>query len=216
MCIAVVTGGPIFDEAADIVAGADTVYCADSGLDHLLRWGIKPDLFVGDMDSVSEEGALFLEHNKIPRKIFSSDKDMTDTDLVLSIIPPDSDVILICSLTGRIDHVLANLGMLVKYRESGLEITATDGITDIIPVIGENTIRIENIMNADDIVVSLVPFANDHVKGVTTSGLHYALNDATLEAASSYGISNYPSEDSCDIEVSVRSGRLLVTLTRRV
>ncbi|SCW40450.1 thiamine pyrophosphokinase [Ruminococcaceae bacterium YRB3002] len=220
MCIAVVTGGPIPDAAAVIASGAETLYCADSGLDHLISWGLKPDLFVGDMDSVSDEGRAFLERYDIPRKLYSSDKDMTDTDLVLSLCPPGSEVILICSLTGRIDHVVTNLDLLIRYKEAGVEITATDGVTDVIPVIGGNgdpgSVRLSGIEHPEELAVSILPFACDMAEGVTTKGLHYELDNATLLAASSYSVSNYP-EDGIDlIEVGVLRGRLLVTLTKRV
>ena len=214
MRIAVITGGPIYPEASFIARDADAVYCADSGLDFCLANGIKPDIYYGDMDSVSAEGLDFLEHSDIPKKVFSTHKDMTDTELALCDCPPGSTVDLICSLTGRIDHVLANLGLLVKFKESGYDIAATDGMTDVIPVIGEDKVTIEGCWEEGSVAVSLIPYANDKVTGVTTENLAYPLSGADLYPTSSFSVSNEPVKDCDHISVSVGSGRLLLTIAK--
>lgn len=215
MRIAVITGGPIYPEASFIARAADSVYCADSGLDYCLANGIKPDLFFGDRDSVSDEGLNYLKVSNIPQKFFSSDKDKTDTELALESCPEGSSIDLICSLEGRIDHVLANLGLLFKFKESGYDITATDGVTDVIPVISGSTVALEGVRSGDT-AVSLVPFAGSVVTGVTTEGLKYQLSDASLYPTSSLSISNEPGNDSSSFKVTVGDGRLLIVLTKAV
>ena len=215
MCIAVITGGPIYPEASSILLDAEAVYCADSGLDYCIANGIKPDRFYGDMDSISEEGKHYLQIAGIPVNIYECEKDKTDTELVLDNCPKDSKIILVCSLTGRIDHVVANLGLLIKFKELGYDITATDGVSDVIPLVGPSDISIEGGWD-EDLAVSLIPFANDKVTGVTTSNLYYELNDATLEATSSFSISNKPKAGVKSIGVSIRAGRMLITLTKAV
>ena len=215
MRIAVITGGPIYPEASFIAREADTVYCADSGLDFCLANGIVPGIFYGDMDSVSTEGIHYLEHSDIPRKIFSSHKDMTDTELALNDCPSGSSIDLICSLTGRIDHVLANLGLLIKMKEKGFDIAASDGMTDVIPLIGEDKITVEGSWN-NDVAVSLIPFANDSVTGVTLEGLEYPLEDAELSATSSLSISNIPVRGADKFSVKIGSGRLLLTIAKNL
>ena len=215
MCIAVITGGPIYPEASAILMDAKEVYCADSGLDYCIANGIKPDRFYGDMDSVSEEGRHYLEIAGIPVQTYNSEKDKTDTELVLDNCPKDSPIILVCSLTGRIDHVVANLGLLIRFKSMGYDITATDGVSDIIPMIGPSDLTIEGEWK-DGIAVSLIPFANEKVEGVTTANLYYELNDAALEATSSFSISNKPKKDADSFRVSIKSGRMLITLTKPV
>ena len=61
MRIAVITGGPIPDDASVIVSCCDKVICADSGVDFCLKHGIVPDTVYGDLDSISEEGIDFVE-----------------------------------------------------------------------------------------------------------------------------------------------------------
>ena len=213
MRIAVITGGPIYPEASFTARGADAVYCADSGLDFCIANGIRPDMFFGDMDSVSAEGKDYLEHSDIPMKVFSTHKDMTDTELALCDCPAGCSIDLICSLTGRIDHVLANLGLLVRFREEGYDIAATDGMTDVIPLIGENKVTVEGVWD-DDVAVSLIPFANGIVEGVSVEGLEYRLDNQDITAVSSLTISNKPVPGTERFTVKALSGRLLITITK--
>ena len=215
MRIAVITGGPIYPEASFIARSADSVYCADSGIDYCLANGIKPDMFFGDCDSISEEGLHYLGKSDIPQKLFSSDKDKTDTELALDECPDGSSIDLICSLEGRIDHVLANLGLLFRYKEAGYDITATDGVTDVIPVIGGNSVALQGV-SGGDIAVSLIPFAGSKVTGVTTEGLMYKLTDAEIYPTSSLTVSNKVDPGSDAIKVSIKEGRLLLVLTKAV
>ena len=71
----VVTGGPLTDEAAELVkrlsdTSEDVVIIAcDEGCDFLARHEIVPDIVVGDMDSISEDGLKFIEsHNVFAEK----------------------------------------------------------------------------------------------------------------------------------------------------
>ena len=212
MRIAVITGGPIPDDASVIVSCCDKVICADSGVDFCLKHGIVPDTVYGDLDSISEEGIDFVEKRSIPLEKHPSHKDETDTDIALSACPYDSEVVLVCSLTGRLDHVITNMGLLIKYKESGMDITATDGVTDVIPLVGEDRIAVEGI-SGNQTAVSLIPFATDHVTGLTTENLIYPLKDATVEAASSLYVSNEPSEGSRGFAVSMKTGRLLIVIS---
>ena len=215
MRIAVITGGPIYPEAADLVYGSDRVICADSGFDYCLANNIKPDEVFGDLDSISSEGKDYLSHSGIPVNMFPSHKDVTDTEICLEACPEGSEVILICSLTGRLDHVLTNMGLLLKYKKQGMDITASDGRTDVIPMTGEEKITIGGL-NSEQVAISLVPFAADTVKGVTTENLLYPLENAELDPLGSLYVSNEPVEGSDSCSVSIREGNLLVMITPKV
>ena len=91
--------------------------------------GIRPDTAVGDFDSLSVEGQNYL-------------KTLTDTEVIrLRPEKDDSDTqsaacfamdrgakrIVILGATGnRIDHLLANFGLLVLGKERGAEISLLD------------------------------------------------------------------------------------------
>ena len=216
MRIAVITGGPLFPEAESIARDADQVFCADSGLDHCIRFGIKPDRVFGDMDSVSGEGLEFLKRLQIPVVIFPPEKDVTDSDIALEACGLSDEVTLICPLEGRIDHVVTNLGLLIKYKKTGLNVTATDGRTDVIPLTGKEKISIGGISDPSHTAISLIPMCCDKVEGVTTEGLYYALTDSTVYPDSSLYVSNRLTDGNDSFSVSILSGSMVVTISKNV
>ena len=92
------------------------VIAADSGLDAAKAYDIKPDFFLGDMDSVNAESlAWFKSHKKetAPQNIetFPEDKDFSDTELALhkaKSLGADFTA-LIGGSGGRLDHLLGIL-----------------------------------------------------------------------------------------------------------
>ena len=207
----IVTGGPLPDEASDVIKGfvsdPDTrLIACDSGCDYLSGISIVPSIVIGDMDSITDSGLEFISANSIPVEKYPVEKDWTDTEIALMKTDCTDEVILICPVTGRIDHVLANLGLAVKYRAEGRKITVTDGVTTCIPMAGEDRAEFSVEFFEGGAAVSLVPFSFDvPVTGVTTEGLYYPLTDAALTAGSSFSFSNHPVKGAKKISVSIKS-----------
>ena len=222
MLYVIVTGGPLQPEAAAVIksltgSDEDTVVIAcDSGTDFLASHGIIPDMVVGDMDSISDKGLEFIKDNNIFTEKYPVEKDWTDTEIALGKTE-DSDEVLICPVTGRIDHVMANLGLVLKLKSQGKSISITDGITYCYPLYGEDTATADVTPYKGHAAVSLIPcdFSNP-VTGVTTEGLYYPLEDADLNFGSSFSFSNKPLENASFIRVSIRSGLLLLVVTDAV
>ena len=222
MLYVIVTGGPLQPEAAAVIksltgSDEDTVVIAcDSGTDFLASHGIIPDMVVGDMDSISDKGLEFIKDNNIFTEKYPVEKDWTDTEIALGK-SMDNDVVLICPVTGRIDHVMANLGLVLKLKSQGKSISITDGITYCYPLYGEDTATADVTPYKGHAAVSLIPcdFSNP-VTGVTTEGLYYPLEDADLNFGSSFSFSNKPLENASFIRVSIRSGLLLLVVTDAV
>ena len=94
---------------AGLPAGA-YVIAADSGFDHARRLGVKVDLVVGDMDSISPTGLeLAAETETHP-----TDKGATDLAIALdaALARGYSRVVVVGGAGGRIDHFLANAALL--------------------------------------------------------------------------------------------------------
>ena len=91
----------------------DWVICADSGARHALAAGIRPDVLIGDFDSLDPRDRRRLEG--VPTLSFSSDKDKTDTHLAVdwALAKGASHVVIAGGLGGRFDHALANAHLLV-------------------------------------------------------------------------------------------------------
>ena len=216
MIVTVIAGGPDIDPhvAFDVAQGSDLVICADSGADIALKAGLKIDKVVGDLDSISSDAFDYLKAHDIPVEVFPVQKDMTDTELVLRSLSHDDEIRLICSMAGRPDHMLTNILLAVKLKSEGYDITMTDGVSDVIPLSGPDRIRLEGLSSESQLNISLIPvdFTSD-VEGVTSEGLFYELNDATLHAGSSLSISNSLKEGCDSFEIEIRSGRMAVIIT---
>ena len=219
MLYLIVTGGPLPDEAASLIRDLSSehedkvIISCDSGADFLNKHNIIPDIALGDMDSISSEGLAFLEKNNIFTERYPVEKDWTDTEIALNKAS-DGDIVLVCPVSGRIDHVISNIGMVLKMKSLGRNVFISDGVTCCYPLYGEDKITADVTRYNGNAAVSLVPcdFSNP-VKGVTTRGLYYALENAELNCGSSYSFSNHPNPESTDITVSIKEGLLLVVTT---
>ena len=96
------------------------VICADSGYEHAVTLGIKPDIIVGDFDSYEGELPSGVEiHRTVP------EKDDTDTLMAVKIaIERGCDRIYLYGALGgaRFDHAFANLQTMLYAREHGAEL----------------------------------------------------------------------------------------------
>jgi len=204
----IITGGELGDPAffreraaADAPAA---LICADGGARHLRAAGMVPTLIVGDMDSldrVSQEGyeAAGVRIIRHPR-----DKNETDTELALreAFGMAPAEVLIWGALGGRIDHALANLSLLVRGIERGVEARLIDGWCELFLVT-----RRKVIDGREGQTVSVLPFMGD-VSGVTLTGFEYPLTKAAMTVGRPYGISNILAARQGVIEVE--SGCLLV------
>ena len=215
----IVTGGPLPEESAKLIkelssSDEDTVLIAcDGGCDILARNNIVPDLVVGDMDSISEEGLEFINSHSVFIEKYPVEKDWTDSEIALGKTE-DEEVILVTPDSGRLDHVIANLQLALKFKSEGKKITITDGITYCYPLCGEDSVEIDISKMQKPLSVSLVPwdFARP-VTGVTTKGLYYPLENAELNAGSSFSFSNHPTGENDRISIEIKGGLLLVIVT---
>lgn len=93
----------------------------DRGALFLMQYGIKPDLAIGDFDSLDEEEKMKMVQC-ISKIIYAQpEKEDTDTELALQeamALYPDSEFILIGMTGGRIDHFLSNLWLPLQKRFS--------------------------------------------------------------------------------------------------
>ena len=94
--------------------------CADSGYEHAVTLGVKPDIIVGDFDSYEGELPSGVEiHRTVP------EKDDTDTLMAVKIaIERGCDRIYLYGALGgaRFDHAFANLQTMLYAREHGAEL----------------------------------------------------------------------------------------------
>jgi thiamine pyrophosphokinase len=202
--VVVVAGGeaPDSDVARAVPAGTPVV-AADLGLDHALALGLTVTVAVGDFDSASAEAVAAAEEAGARIERHPRAKDATDLELALEAalgLAPER-VLVLAGVGERLDHLLATLLLLAAPRYAGVEIDARIGRSLTHVVRGERAMQ-----GTPGELLSLLP-VHGAAAGVRTEGLVYPLDDETLEAGSTRGISNELAATTA--RVTVGSGTLL-------
>lgn len=187
---------------------AGVLICADGGLRAARRLGVRPDVAIGDFDSASRAlvewaksaGASIITH--------PVEKDKTDAELALdyALKKRAREVEFFGALGGRLDHLLANVGLMISAADRGARLRVVDAKTEAFLARGRTPLDV-----GPGDLVSLLSLSRT-ASGVTTRGLRYRLRNATLREGSSLGISN--EVVSLPASVSFRTGHLLLVITR--
>ncbi len=191
------------DKLLSLINADDFIVAVDGGLRHILAMNLKPDLLIGDLDSVQPEHLKWVQERGIQIVRLPVHKDETDLEAALEhvIALGIKDIILLAAIGDRIDHTLANIFMLTKPALSGHSIQIWDGNQEIIVISGD-----VEIFGSKGDLVSLLPLGG-RVMGVTTDELEYPLNQEDLYSWNARGISNKMASDHA--RVVVEAGYLL-------
>lgn len=159
----------------------DLVIAADGGLRHTHALGIRPDVILGDFDSlgyIPEEG-----------QVFPVEKDDTDSMLAirLGLERGYTDFRIYGALDGpRLDHTMANfqtLAFLAAHGARGWLI----GRDYIVTVASRETLIFSDSARG---ILSCFCLGAD-IQNLTIQGLQYPLERGTLSASFPLGVSNH-------------------------
>lgn len=186
----------------------DFIICADRGMGHAIKLGIKPDLIVGDFDSGSQEDLAYYKSQGIPVEVFSPMKDETDTELAIkrAVEKGASRITVYGGIGSRLDHSLANVHLLYYLLKQGIEGRLMNPNNTVYLV--DKKIILEGEKGD---LVSLIPFTAE-AKGITTQNLGYPLKDENLAMGISRGISNYMTTNQATL--TIQEGMLIVIKAR--
>ena len=204
---------------------------ADRGLEFFLDYLILPDVVIGDFDTLSEDGKNFLEmqsedipyggmlewklqkgEGKVVEVVrLRPEKDDSDTQSAMNYaIQNGAKEIVILGVTGnRVDHLMANFGLLILAQKQGAEVALADRY-NYMKLISSGTI----LKKAEQFgkYVSFFPLGGD-VTGLTLEGFKYPLDKYHLTTADSgLTVSNEISEEYA--KVTYESGTLLIIMSR--
>lgn len=213
----IVSGGNIQkDFALDFLKkykkrGAETI-AADKGVEFFMEEGLLPDAAVGDFDSLSEAGLDYLaglSHTEVHR--LKPEKDDSDTQHALNYaIDRGAERVLILGATGsRIDHLLANLELLLLGWRRGVEVSLVD--KNNYAVLVKSGLALERKRQFGE-YVSFFPVGGS-VKGLTLTGFKYPLTEHYLKPEDcGLTVSNEIAADTAKVEF--KEGILLMLMTR--
>lgn len=179
------------------------IYC-DSGLKHREGLGAAPDLIVGDFDS-HENPHLPVETIVLPRA-----KD--DTDSVFAVKEAlrrgFEEFLLLGAMGARLDHTLANVGILLMLDAANKRVMAVDDYSEMRIVSRES----EHVQ--DDCPYFSLLNVSGLARGVTIRGAKFPLEDGEITCEYQYATSNevLPGQTA---EITVKEGRLLLIEVRR-
>lgn len=199
---------PDLKKARALLQPDDYIICADGGSRHALALYLKPDLVIGDMDSIQKGHWQRLKKSGISIELFPRDKNETDLELAVhrAIDMRPEQIVIIAALGGRLDQTLGNISLLADSRLSSSNIRLDDGVEEIILCRDQAQIR-----GRSGDIVSLIPWQGI-VTGVQTKDLKWPLTDETLYPDKTRGISNEMTGETAS--VSIRSGSLLIVHRR--
>ena len=188
----------------------DHVVAVDRGLDALLGAGLSCDVYVGDADTVSEEGRALVDA-AVDFEVERHDpyKDYTDLALALDAVCrrwPGAEVVATCATGGRPDMALSVLGLLAGYADAPVWIEEDEVTARILHQ--DETWTIENAEGKTFSIIAIAPNTE-----VSELGLEWELDHSPLGLLADTGISNIVRTTAT---ITVHKGVAIAYLYRQV
>ena len=180
------------------------VVAADGGARTALDFGLRPDVVIGDLDSLAAATLVELKRASVPIETYPRDKDATDGQLAVerALAEHPSRLLLLGFLGGpRLDQLLANVLALSRVETPAVLL---DEYNECVLLRPDN----EHVWHPEPgELISLVPIGGA-ARGVRTRGLRWALDGDRLAFGDTRGVSNEAvAEEAC---VTIDGGLLLV------
>ena len=176
------------------------IICADMGVVYAKQLGIKPDLIVGDFDSLG-----YVPEEDCDVLAFKPEKD--DTDLMIAVKQALSkgkkNLCIYAALGGRLDHTFASIQTLSFALDNGARAELVSQ-SEFVTLLDAGEYSFENKTGRS---LSLFSYSGT-VSGLTIKGAKYTLENAQINSSFPIGISNEITSDKAT--VSFEKGRLLV------
>ncbi len=184
----------------------DFIICCDGGYKHCKKYGIKPNIVLGDFDSLNksevEKTVETLHLNPI--------KDDTDTIYAVryAVSKGYKSMAFLGVMGGRPDHSFASIQTLMFVHSLGAKAIIFDNFTTAFLLINSK-ITIPPSKKSYLSVFSL----SEQSLGVDIKNSKYELSNYTIQSEFPIGVSNeFLSEP---VEISVKKGKLLIMITQK-
>ncbi|MEZ4607204.1 MAG: thiamine diphosphokinase [Deinococcales bacterium] len=187
----------------ELLRGGELVIAADSGLRHAKALGLRPQVIVGDFDSLEPQD---LQHYpNTPQQRFKPNKDELDLELAINYAKAQAatDIIFMGATGGRLDQSLAALFIAAKLQGEGVNVSLDSGKQRIYPLTAPATLELP----WPNTILSLLSLSES--SDVSLTGTHYPLNHAILPFGVGLGVSNVIDKEAL---LNLHQGQLLVIL----
>jgi len=187
------------------ICEGDYIIALDGGLKYVDKAGIKPNVIVGDFDSVDMGLVEKYRLKNVELQSFPVRKDFTDMEIGIDIAAKAGaeEIVLLGALGGRLDHALGNVLNMQQAANMGISISIIDEAQHVFLLKKGRKFKYKK-----DTTISIIPLT-EQVTGVKTTNLSYPLNNETLFMGFSRGLSNVFDEDEAEI---IFSGGILLVI----
>ena len=195
---ALIINGGLNSTKRDQLDNYDFIVAVDSGAEHAYKLFLKPDLIIGDLDSIDEKTIKRAEKDSIQILKYETNKNETDFELALKHVLDQSikDITIIGGEYGEIDHLFSVLTVIISYQNDELISWIHGNQSIIIP--NSKKIKIGN-----NVKFSILPFTD--LKNLNISGARWNLKNENIEFGKSFTLRNVSIDKN--IEVSVDDGK---------
>lgn len=202
-------GDPPPDEARPLL-DTSTVVAADGAARFLHAWDHAPDVLVGDLDAIPEGTLAWCRGMDVEVVRHPAAKRDVDGWLALELARDRGaqEVVVTGVEGGRVDMVLANLGLLARLAADGVRVTALGSTARTWIATPTHPVTLEDAVGATVSVLAL----GGEARGVHLTGFRWSLEDATMHPRDPYGTSNLVTDPVA--EVTVGEGVLAVLQVR--
>jgi thiamine pyrophosphokinase len=167
---------------------SDRIFCANGGTEHALSLDLRPEVIIGDLDSLSAELVSRMEAEGAAIHRYPAAKDQTDLELAFqqAMVAEPDEILLVTALGKRLDQMLANILLLTRPEYASAQLTLVDGAQWVTLLRPQQHLTV-NGQPGD--TLSLIPMTTK-VKNVNLTGVAWPLEQATLSLGSTLSISN--------------------------
>lgn len=178
----------------------DLLICADGGRNKLEALGLRPDWYVGDNDSGGTPEGL-------PSVVLPAEKDVSDMEMAVerALQLGCTSLVLTGCTGGRLDHALANIGLLEQIAQAGADGVLMDPWNEV-RFLNPGIHRVVNQPPSQ--YLGLIAL-DARVEGLTLMGVKYPLRDFTLRRGTTRTISN-AFLNGTEAQISFTGGSLLL------
>lgn len=191
------------------VADSQLIIGVDGGCKYLLERNIIPNYIVGDFDSSNQEDISFLESKGAIKYQYDSEKDFTDSEIAVELaIKNNIDEIIFLGGTGsRLDHTFANIGLMLKAKNKGVNLIIVDKNNKAYIVNKGCVFKRDENYN----YISFLAY-KEEVLNLNIRGAKYELVDFNLKVGEGRTVSNEFLDD--EISINFSGGILLVIYSK--